>query len=145
MGERVREELNNVKYFNIVKEKILKKETFYRICCLVNVSIVNIIDDTRALSYIGQQGWFEAGKVGEKDPVPTSEQHILCLDVTMTNFFTVTLLKDFEQLEHNPLLLHHTQEGTGTERERERKRRRVRERERMKSKRKSEREKEELH
>ena len=75
-------------------------------------------------TYIRQGGWFEAGKVREKNPVPTSQKYILSFDVTMIDLLSVTLLKDFEELKHYPFLLHYAKEGTsaggGRERERER-------------------------
>ena len=63
------------------------------------------------VAYIREGGWFEAGEVREKDPVPAGEKNVLCLNVAMTDLLTVTLLKDLQQLKHYPLLLHHTQEG----------------------------------
>ena len=62
-------------------------------------------------AYIREGGWFEAGKVREKDPVPAGEENVLCFDVAMTDFLTVALLKDLQQLKDYPLLFHHTQEG----------------------------------
>ena len=65
-------------------------------------------------SHIGQYSWLEAGKVSEEHPAPGGEEHILCLYVTMTDSFVVALFQYLEQLEHNPLLLHHSKEWSGT-------------------------------
>ena len=54
----------------------------------------------------GKEGGFEAGKVGQQDPVPASEEHVLRLDVAVADLLGVCLLQHLQQLEDDPLLLH---------------------------------------
>ena len=62
-------------------------------------------------TYVRKEGWLEAGEVGQHDPVPSREEDILALDVTVVELLAVALLQHFEQLEDDPPLLHGAQEG----------------------------------
>jgi hypothetical protein len=60
---------------------------------------------TRGGKNLGYVGGLVAGKVGEVDPHPAGDQHILALDVAVANASRVGLAQRAQQLERDPLFL----------------------------------------
>ena len=48
--------------------------------------------------------WLVGGKVGEEDPIPGGDQHILCLDVAVAHAALMALGHSVQQLEGDPVL-----------------------------------------
>ena len=53
-----------------------------------------------------QPNWLIGGKVSQINPVPGGDQHILALDVAVTNVSLMALSYSMQQLESNPMLHH---------------------------------------